>query len=321
MTRRCLVTGIAGQDGSYLAEQLSAKGYEVHGMEPDLAAAKLWRLKPVRKRIKLMKGDITDPRSTLRAVRKVAPDEVYHLAAPSSVAGSYRNPRDTIMAITSGTEHLLRAVESESPDARVFLASSSEMFGRPKESPQDERTPLSPVSPYGSAKTIAHLLGAEYRESRGLFVCSGILYNHESPRRTPEFVTRKISLGVARIARGLQKRIELGNLDSRRDWGYAPEYTDAMWRMLQQGKPEDYVVATGETHTVREFVSEACRVAGVEDPERIVTVRKEFFREEKGKELRGNPSKAKRKLHWSAKTGFRELVRMMVEADLGSIDG
>ena len=316
MSKRALITGVTGQDGSYLAELLLSKGYEVHGMVRRLGSAHLERLSESRSSIHFVEGDLLDQTSLENAVRRSRPDEVYNLAAPSFVASSFSQPVLTGEIVGIGAVRMFEAVRTHAPGARVYQASSSEMFGAATASPQDENTPFNPRTPYGVAKTFAFWTGVNCRRNSGMFVSNGILYNHESPRRGPEYVTRKITLGVARIAKGLQERIELGNLDGRRDWGYAPEYVEAMWRMLQLDEADDFVIATGETHTVRELLEEACKAAGIPDPMSVVSVSQGQMRPADFVHLKGDASKAKRKLGWEPRTRFRELVGMMVKADL-----
>ncbi len=317
MSKRALITGVTGQDGSYLAELLLSKGYEVHGMVRRLGSAHLDRLSETKDAIHFVEGDLLDQTSLENAVRKSRPDEVYNLAAPSFVASSFSQPVLTGEIVGIGAVRMFEAVRKLAPSARLYQASSSEMFGAVTTSPQNEDTPFNPRTPYGTAKAFAFWTGVNCRRNSGMFVSNGILYNHESPRRGPEYVTRKISLGVARIAKGLQERIELGNLDGRRDWGYAPEYVEAMWRMLQRDEADDFVIATGETHTVREFLEEACRVAGVKDPMSVVSVSEGQMRPADFVHLKGDASKAKRMLGWEPRTRFKELVGIMVRADLG----
>jgi GDPmannose 4,6-dehydratase len=316
MTKSALVTGVTGQDGSYLAELLLDKGYEVHGLVRRLGNAHLERLQSIRNDLNLVEGDLLDQASLDQAVAASKPDEIFNLAGPAFVASSFKQPLLTGEIGGLGAVRVMEAARKHAPDARIYQASSSEMFGGAKESPQNENTPLHPRSPYGIAKVYAFLTGRYYRENFGAFVCSGILYNHESPRRGLQYVTRKITHSVARIAHGLQKTIELGNLDGRRDWGYAPEYVEAMWLMLQQDAPDDFVIATGETHSVREFVEEACAVAGISDPMSVVTVDEKFIRPADFVHLVGDPSKAGEKLGWQPRKKFKDLVRTMVEADL-----
>jgi GDPmannose 4,6-dehydratase len=321
MAKSALIAGITGQDGSYLAELLLRKGYEVHGLVRRLGTANTDKLASIRDRIQLVEGDLLDQTSLDRALEASEPDEVYNLAAPSFIGSSFKQPLLTGEIAGLGALRLIEVVKNRAPEARLYQACSSEMFGGTAVSPQNEQTPFQPRSPYGVAKVYAFWTGVNYRDTYGMFISNGITYNHESPRRGPEFVTRKISLGVARIAHGLEKRIDLGNLDARRDWGYAPEYVEAMWLMLQQDAGDDFVIATGETHTVREFLEEACRVAGIKDADSIVSVDKRHMRPADFVLLRGDPTKAKQKLGWAARTKFKDLVRIMVEADLELVAG
>lgn len=321
MTRCALITGITGQDGSYLAELLLAKGYEVYGLVRRLGASNLDNLTRIKDQVHLLEGDLLDQDSLEHALGCSKPDEVYNLAAPSFIASSFRQPLLTGEIAGLGALRLFEAVRTKAPSARVYQAGSSEMFGAAKETPQNEETPFHPRSPYGVAKAYAYWAGVSYRETYGTFIANGIAYNHESPRRGPEFVTRKISLGVANIVAGRQKQIELGNLEGRRDWGYAPEYVEAMWRMLQNDQPRDYVIATGETHSVKEFLFEACKVAGIEDPMAVVKVTEDNLRPVDFTLLRGDPRKIFRELGWKATTTFKELVRIMVQADLERVRG
>ena len=270
----------------------------------------------IRDQIEIVDGDLLDQSSLHRAVKRAGPDEVYNLAAQSFVGTSFAQPALTGEVTALGALRLLEAVRHESPKARVYQASSSEMFGKVEQEPQDERTPFHPRSPYGVAKVYAYWAAINYREAYGMFVSNGILANHESERRGLEFVTRKISDGVARIASGLSRSLVLGNLEARRDWGYAPDYVDLMWRILQHSEPDDFVGATGESHTVREFLTEAFRVAGVEHSERYVRTDKSFDRPAEVFNLRGNAAKAERLLEWRPTVRFPELVRRLVEADL-----
>jgi GDPmannose 4,6-dehydratase len=314
--RRALITGITGQDGSYLAEFLLSKGYRVSGIVRRLSSPNLTNLSGIVDRIELLDGDLMDQSSLNRAVESTSPDEVYNLAAQSFVATSFTQPVLTGEITGMGALRLLEAVRVNAPQARVYQASSSEMFGHVESEPQDETTPFHPRSPYGVAKVYAYWACINYREAYALFVANGISFNHESSRRGHEFVTRKISDGVARIATGKAETITLGNLDARRDWGYAPDYVDFMWRTLQAKEPGDFVAATGESHTVREFAEEAFKVAGIERWEDHVRVDPKFNRPSEVFNLRGNPAKAKRELGWDAKTRFKDLVRIMVMADL-----
>jgi GDPmannose 4,6-dehydratase len=313
--RRALITGITGQDGSYLAELLLDKDYEVFGMTRRASTENVERIGHLVDRLNLLQGDLLDPHSLVTALRTAEPHEVYNLAAQSFVPTSWNQPVLTAEFTAVGVTRLLEAVRTVDPDIRFYQASSSEMFGKVREVPQNERTPFYPRSPYGVAKTYAHYITVNYRESYGLYAVSGILFNHESPRRGLEFVTRKISDGVARIKLGLADELRLGNVDAERDWGFAGDYVDAMWRMLQQDEPDDYVVATGEPHSVREFYETAFAHAGL-DPERYVKTDPEFMRPAEVDHLVGDASKARSELGWEPGHSFRELVEMMVDADL-----
>ena len=315
MTKTAFITGIAGQDGSYLAELLLDKGYRVVGLTMS-CGEDCSRIEPIKGRVELIKGDLTDLQSLNAAVKKAEPDEVYNLAAIASVASSFSQPLIVTDVVGLGPVRLMEAIKSHARGAKFVQASSSEIFGDVRASPQNELTALQPKSPYGVAKAYAHLMIRHFRTADGMFASNCIFYNHESPRRSAEYVTRKISLGVARIALGLQENIDLGNLDGRRDWGYAPEYVEAMWRILQQKDPDDFVIATGVTHTVREFLEEACKVAGISDPMSVVTVKKANFRPADPAALVGDAGKAKKILGWSPKTSFGQLVRIMVENDM-----
>ena len=315
-TRRALITGITGQDGSYLAELLLAKGYEVFGVVRRLSSPNMANLSSVADRVQILDADLMDQTSLHTAVKRSSPDEVYNLAAQSFVAASFSQPVLTGEITGLGTVRLLEAVRAHAPKARIYQASSSEMFGHVDREPQDESTPFHPRSPYGVAKVYAYWACINYRESYGMYISNGILFNHESERRGLEFVTRRISDGVARIVTGKTKGITLGNLDARRDWGYAPDYVDFMWRTLQAPGPDDYVGATGESHTVREFVAEAFRVAGIPEWEKYVQNDPALLRPSEVFNLRGNPAKAEKALGWKATVRFSELVRRMVDSDL-----
>ncbi len=316
MSRTALITGVTGQDGSYLAEFLLDKGYGVVGLVRRLSTPNMSNLANIRERIEILDGDLTDQVSLNEAVRRVQPDEVYNLAAQSFVATSFSQPVLTGEVTGLGTLRLLDAVKAHAPQARIYQASSSEMFGHVDREPQDELTPFHPRSPYGVAKVYAYWATINYREAYSMFASNGILFNHESPRRGLEFVTRKISDGVARISAGTAKTLTLGNLDSKRDWGYAPDYVELMWKTLQHSQPDEFVGATGEAHTVREFLEEAFRVAGISKWEDHVELDPRFNRPSEVHNLRGNAAKADRLLGWRPKTRFKELVRIMVEADL-----
>jgi GDPmannose 4,6-dehydratase len=313
--RRALITGITGQDGSYLAELLLEKGYEVFGMTRRASTENVERIGHLTDRISLIQGDLLDPHSLVSALRTAEPTEVYNLAAQSFVPTSWNQPVLTAEFTAVGVTRLLEAVRTVDPNIRFYQASSSEMYGKVREVPQTEQTPFHPRSPYGVAKAYGHYITVNYRESYGLFAVAGILFNHESPRRGLEFVTRKISDGVARIKLGLADELRLGNLDAERDWGYAGDYVEAMWMMLQRAEPDDYLVATGETHSVREFAEIAFGHVGL-DWERSVKTDPEFLRPAEVDQLVGDPAKAKSDLGWEPRHTFRELVEMMVDADL-----
>jgi len=331
MQKKALITGITGQDGSYLAEFLLNKGgYEVFGLERRASNKRRENLKAIEGDIKFVSGDLLDQTSLIRAIQESEPDDVYNLAAQSFVGESWRHPIYTEDVNGLGVTRILEAIRTVDPTIKFYQASSSEMFGKVQESPQNENTRFYPRSPYGVAKLTGHGVTVNYRESYGLFAVSGILFNHESTRRGLEFVTRKISNSVARIKLGLQEDIELGNLDSRRDWGHAPDYVEAMWLMLQQERPEDYVIATGESHSIRDFVEEAFRLVkmdlkwegerfdeiGKVDGKTVVKINPEFYRPAEVDNLCGDFSKAKKILGWEPKTKFKDLVKIMVEADL-----
>ena len=315
MPKRALITGITGQDGSYLAELLLGKGYEVHGMVRRSSEEKFERIAHIRERITLHQGDLLDQFSLAALLSQIGPDEVYNLAAQSFVPTSWNQPVLTGEFTALGVTKMLEAMRHTAPKVRFYQASSSEMFGKVREVPQSEHTPFYPRSPYGVAKVYGHYITVNYRESFGLFAASGILFNHESPRRGLEFVTRKVTHAVARIKLGKQERLAMGNLDARRDWGFAGDYVEAMWRMLQQEQPDDYVVATGETHTVRELCEVAFARAGL-DWQKHVYVDPQFVRPAEVDLLIGDPAKAKKKLGWEPKVRFKQLVEMMVDADL-----
>jgi GDPmannose 4,6-dehydratase len=313
--RRALITGVTGQDGSYLAEWLLEQGYEVHGMVRRASTEKFERIDHLRGRITLHQGDLLDYRSLVDALKASNPDEIYNLAAMSFVATSWIQPTLTADFTGTGVTRLLEAMRDVCPEARFYQASSSEMFGKVLEVPQTEATPFYPRSPYGVAKVYGHFITINYRESYGLHACSGILFNHESPRRGLEFVTRKITWHAAAIKRGLRSDISLGNLDAKRDWGYAGDYVKAMWLMLQQDQPEDYVVATGEAHSVQECLDIAFDQAGLRTDEHV-RIDPALQRPAEVDHLIGNPAKAKTKLGWEPTVGFEELIRMMVDTDL-----
>lgn len=319
--RRALITGVTGQDGSYLAEQLVAKGYEVYGMVRRLSTPNTQNINHIIDKIHLVDGDLHDQASLETAVKKVEPHEIYNLAAQSFVGVSFSQPVVTGEVTGLGAVRLLEAMRNRADKARFYQASSSEQFGKVLETPQTEKTPFYPRSPYGVAKVYAYWACVNYRESYGLFISNGILYNHESPRRGHEFLTRKVSDGVARIKLGRTKKIKLGTLDTRRDWGYAPEYTDLMWRILQAPQAEDFVAATGESHSVKEFVELAFAHVGIKDWEAHVELDPRFSRPAEVDHLLGNASKAREKLGWVPKVRFPELVQIMVDADLERLKG
>jgi GDPmannose 4,6-dehydratase len=315
VSKRALITGITGQDGSYLAELLLEKGYEVHGMVRRSSTETFQRLQGIRDDIVLHTGDLLDQRSLTDVLRACEPVEVYNLAAMSFVAASWNQPVLTAEFTGTGVTRMLEAVRETAPEARFYQASSSEMFGKVREVPQTESTPFYPRSPYGVAKAYGHHITVNYRESYGLFACSGILFNHESERRGLEFVTRKVTHAAAAIKLGLERQLALGNLDAVRDWGYAKDYVEAMWLMLQLDEPDDFVIATGVAHSVRELVEVA--FAHLElDPWEYVTRDERFIRPTEVDHLIGDYSKAREQLGWEPRTSFDELVRLMVDADL-----
>ena len=316
--KRALITGITGQDGSYLAELLLEKGYEVHGMVRRSSEEKFERIQHLHGKIQLHQGDLLDQFSLAALLSKVQPDEVYNLAAQSFVPTSWSQPVLTGEFTALGVTKMLEAIRHTRPQVRFYQASSSEMFGKVLEVPQTEETPFYPRSPYGVAKAYGHHITVNYRESFNLFAVSGILFNHESPRRGTEFVTRKVTYAAARIKLGLQDTLGLGNLDAKRDWGFAGDYVEAMWRMLQQDTPDDYVIATNETHTVRELVEIAFERVGL-DWQKHVVIDPAFVRPAEVDLLIGDYSKAKKKLGWEPRVRFAELVRMMVDADLARL--
>jgi GDPmannose 4,6-dehydratase len=314
-TKRALVTGITGQDGSYLAELLLERGYEVHGLVRRSSTETFERLTGIRDRIALHTGDLLDQRSLVDVLRECQPHEIYNLAAMSFVAASWVQPTLTAEFTGVGVTRMLEAMREVCPEARFYQASSSEMFGKVRESPQNEATAFYPRSPYGVAKAYGHFITVNYRESYGIFACSGILFNHESPRRGLEFVTRKVTHGAAAIKLGLQDRLALGTLEARRDWGYAAEYVEAMWLMLQRDEPSDYVVGTGVDHSVRDLVEVAFGHAGL-DPVEHVSYDPGLGRPAEVDRLIADPDKVRRELGWRARTSFEELVELMVDADL-----
>jgi GDPmannose 4,6-dehydratase len=315
---KALITGITGQDGSYLAEFLLARGYEVIGMVRRTSTTNFDRIRDFQDRVTIVQGDLLDQVSLINLLQEHHPEEVYNLAAQSFVPTSFTQPVLTGEFTALGVTRILDAIRIADRSIRFYQASSSEMFGKVQEVPQRETTPFYPRSPYGAAKVYGHWITINYRESYNLFACSGILFNHESPRRGLEFVTRKITHAVARIKLGMQDELRLGNLEARRDWGYAPDYVHAMWLMLQQDHPDDYLVATGETHSVREFCQVAFDHVGL-DWEKYVVVDPKFYRPAEVDLLVGEPSKAKRLLGWEPSVTFQELVRIMTDADLAGL--
>jgi GDPmannose 4,6-dehydratase len=313
--KRALITGISGQDGSYLADLLLEKGYEVHGMVRRSSTQTLQRLAHVRDDIVLHTGDLLDQRSLVDVLGDSEPDEIYNLAATSFVGASWSQPVLTAELSAVGVTRMLEAVREVMPEARFYQASSSEMFGNAREVPQNERTPFYPRSPYGVAKCYGHFITVNYRETYKLFAASGIVFNHESERRGLEYVTRKVTHGAAAIKLGLEEELALGNIDAKRDWGYAKDYVEAMWLMLQQDRPDDYVIATGEVHSVRELVRVAFEHVGL-DPERHIRIDPRFLRPTEVEHLIGDASKARQNLGWRPRTSFDEMIRLMVDADL-----
>jgi GDPmannose 4,6-dehydratase len=317
--KRALITGITGQDGSYLAEFLLEQGYEVIGMVRRSSTVNFERIWHIQDKLTLVSGDLLDQVSLIDIIETHRPNEVYNLAAQSYVQTSWVQPVFTGEVTALGVTRVLDAIRLVDPDIRFYQASSSEMFGRVRQVPQNENTPFYPRSPYGVAKVYGHWITVNYRESYNLFAVSGICFNHESPRRGHEFVTRKIARGAARIKRGLQSELHLGNLDAQRDWGYAPDYVRGMWLMLQQDEPEDFVMATGRTHTVQRFAELAFEAVGLNWEDYVVQDPR-FMRPADVDLLVGDPSKAKQKLDWETTTSFEELVQLMVEAELEAID-
>lgn len=341
--KKALITGITGQDGSYLAELLLEKGYEVHGLVRRSSSFNTWRIDhlykdPHKKNgFNLHYGDLTDGSSIIRLIKEIEPDEIYNLAAQSHVKVSFETPEYTANADGVGVLRFLEAIKllDMTDKTKFYQASTSELFGLVQETPQTEKTPFYPRSPYGAAKLYAYWIVKNYREAYNIFACNGILFNHESPRRGQTFVTRKITMALCNIKLGNQEKLYLGNMDSKRDWGYAKEYVESMWMILQQEKPDDYVVATGETHTVREFVEEACKVLGMDiewkgkglkekgidkkTGKTIIEIDPRYFRPTEVDLLLGDPTKAKKRLGWEAKTKFKDLVKIMIESDLDTL--
>ncbi len=319
MSKRAVITGITGQDGSYLAELLLEKGYEVFGVIRRSSAPNFWRIEHLLDRIQLLPGDLLDQLSIVRLIQSVKPHEFYNLAAMSFVPASWDQPMLTAEYNSQGVTRVLEAIRQVDPQIRLYQASSSEMFGKVREVPQTELTPFYPRSPYGVSKVFGHYITVNYRESYGIFACSGILFNHESPRRGIEFVTRKVTDGVARIKLGLTDTLSLGNLDARRDWGFAGDYVRAMWMMLQQDEPDDYVISTGVAHSVRDLVDTAFAHAGL-DPGKHVKLDKAFLRPAEVEHLIGDCSKARGRLGWRPAIDFKGLIEMMVDADVKRLD-
>jgi len=316
--KRALITGLTGQDGSYLAELLLENGYDVYGVVRRSSTETFERIKHIRDRLRLIQADLTDQVSMIGALEEVRPSEVYNLAAQSFVPTSWKQPILTGDVTALGATRMLEAIRIVDPAVRFYQASSSEMYGQVRETPQTEVTPFYPRSPYGVAKAYAHYITVNYRESYNMYCCSGILFNHESPRRGLEFVTRKITDGVAKIKLGLDDTLPLGNLDAKRDWGYAKDYVRAMWLMLQQDTAEDYVVSSGEMHTVREFCEIAFDHVGLDMIDHVV-VDPRFYRPAEVNELLGDSSKARRQLGWEPEVSFEQLIRMMVDADIARL--
>ena len=313
--KKVLITGITGQDGSYLAEFLLGKGYGVYGMVRRASFQRFDRIQHILDRVEIIEGDLTDQSSLDDAIKTIAPDEVYNLASQSFVPTSWNQPVLTADVTGTGVTRMLEAIRKHKPDAKFYQASTSEMFGKVQETPQNERTPFYPRSPYGVAKIYAHWITINYRESYDIFACSGICFNHESPRRGLEFISRKVTDGVARIKLGLADQLKLGNLEARRDWGFAKDFVEAMWLMLQQDQPEDYVIATGVSHSVRDLVETAFGYVGL-PMEPHVVVDPKLFRPAEVDILVGDASKAKTKLGWTPTSSFKEMIHIMVEADL-----
>lgn len=316
--KKAFITGITGQDGSYLAESLLQKGYQVFGLTRRTSTQNFARIKNIvhDPNLKLISGDLIDQHSITFALKDIQPDEIYNLGAQSFVQASWDQPVLTGEFTGMGVTRVLEAMRLASPNAKFYQASSSEMFGKVQQTPQTESTPFYPRSPYGVAKVYGHWITVNYRESYDMFAVSGILFNHESPRRGLEFVTRKIANAVARVKLGKQSHVELGNLDAKRDWGYAKDYVEAMWLMLQQDTPDDYVIATGETHSVREFLQLSCKMAGISDWESVYKHNPAYDRPAEVDLLIGDPSKAKQKLGWNTTVDFEGLVKLMVDAEI-----
>lgn len=334
--KKALITGITGQDGSYLAELLLEKGYEVFGLVRRKSKVEYGNVEHIKDKVNILYGDMTDIVSLINVIKVAQPDEIYNLAAQSFVGTSWEQPQATADIDGIGVLNILEAIRTVKPDTRFYQASTSEMFGKVQAIPQSEETPFYPRSPYGVAKLYGHWITKNYRESYNMFACSGILFNHESERRGKEFVTRKITDAVARISCGVQEYLELGNLDAKRDWGHAKDYVEAMWRMLQQESADDYVIATGETHKVREFVELAFKEAGIDviwkgngvdevginktNGQVVVKINPKFYRPAEVEILLGDPSKAQSNLKWELKISFKELVSRMVKSDLDKVN-
>jgi len=314
--KKALITGITGQDGSYLAELLLDKGYQVFGLARRLSTPNLWRIEHILDKINLVEGDLLDQASLNNIVKEINPDEVYNLASQSFVATSWKQPELTSQITGLGTLRILEAVKVFAPKARFYQASSSEMYGNAEENIQDEQTKFCPRSPYAIAKLYSHWISINYRESYNMYICCGILFNHESPRRGIEFVTRKITDGVARIKLGLATHISLGNLDAKRDWGFAGDYVEAMWLMLQQNQPKDYVISTGKTHTVREFLEASFKAVGINNWKNYIKQDPKYMRPAELFTLQGKSDRAKQDFGWEPKTSFQELVSMMIKKDI-----
>jgi GDPmannose 4,6-dehydratase len=313
--KKALITGITGQDGSYLAEFLLGKGYGVYGMVRRASFQRFDRIQHILDRVEIIEGDLTDQSSLDDAIKAIAPDEVYNLASQSFVPTSWNQPVLTADVTGTGVTRMLEAIRKHKPDSKFYQASTSEMFGKVQETPQNEKTPFYPRSPYGVAKVYAHWITINYRESYNIFACSGICFNHESPRRGLEFISRKVTDGVARVKLGLADKLRLGNLEARRDWGFAGDYVQAMWLMLQQDRPEDYVIATGESHSVRDLVEIAFSYVGLL-VEPYVVVDPKLFRPAEVDILVGDASKARARLGWQSTISFNEMIHLMVDADL-----
>ena len=312
--KKALITGITGQDGSYLAGLLLEKGYEIYGLVRRLSVPNYSNISHIIDRINVIEGDLIDLSSLNTAVREIQPDEIYNLAAQSFVGTSWTQPIQTAQVTGLGVLNILDAVKQHVPEAKFYQASSSEMFGKVQETPQNEKTPFYPRSPYGIAKLFGYWMTVNYRESYNIFACSGISFNHESERRGTEFVTQKIALGVAKISLGSKEKIKLGNIDAKRDWGYAPDYVSAMHGILQYKEPTDFVIATGEQHSVRDFIKEAFSVIDIEDYDRYIEIDPKLYRPADVNNLIGDCSKAKKLLGWTPKTSFKDLVEIMVKS-------